>query len=238
MSIQNLLYKKDFVINDNIKIVIPTVGEILDNEEGYYGLVSQLVAMPIDLMVPLDDAGIDYTEINEYDLFLLLFPNLQMQDTSLIFGDLDLSKFRLAINEQNGMVVMLDSENDITIDRAIYGRIADAIRTIHNLEKNIHKPANKQAKDYLLERAREKLKRRRNRTEGSQIEPLITAMVNTQQFKYTFEGVRDLTIYQFNESVKQVIKKVDYENKMFGVYTGNLDVKKLSQDDLNWLTNK
>lgn len=63
-------------------------------------------------------------------------------------------------------------------------------------------------------------------------------MVNTQQFKYTFEGVRDLTIYQFNESVKQVIKKVDYENKMFGVYTGNLDVKKLSQDDLNWLTNK
>lgn len=238
MSIRNLLYKNELVINDSIKIVIPTVGQILDNEEGYYGLVSQLVAMPIDLMVPLDDAGIDFTQINEYDLFLLLFPNLQTQDTSLIFGDLDLKKFSLAINEENGMTVMLDKENDIIIDRAIYGRIADSLRQIHHIEKNIKKPANKEAQDYLLERARKKLKRRMGRIEDSQIESLITAMVNTQQFKYTFEGVRDLTIYQFNESVKQVVKKVDYENKMFGVYTGNLDVKTLNQDDLNWLVHK
>jgi hypothetical protein len=238
MSIRNLLYKNELVINDSIKIVIPTVGQILDNEERYYGLVSQLVAMPIDLMVPLDDAGIDFTQINEYDLFLLLFPNLQTQDTSLIFGDLDLKKFSLAINEENGMTVMLDKENDIIIDRAIYGRIADSLRQIHHIEKNIKKPANKEAQDYLLERARKKLKRRMGRTEDSQIESLITAMVNTQQFKYTFEGVRDLTIYQFNESVKQVVKKVDYENKMFGVYTGNLDVKTLNQDDLNWLVHK
>ena len=61
MSTLNLLYKNEYAINDHIKIVIPTVGEIVDNEDEYYSLVTILTAMPIDLMIPLEEAGIDYT---------------------------------------------------------------------------------------------------------------------------------------------------------------------------------
>ena len=68
MSTLNLLYKKEYKINDSIKIMIPTVGEIVDNEDDYYSLITVLTAMPIDLMVPLDEAGIDYTQINDYEL--------------------------------------------------------------------------------------------------------------------------------------------------------------------------
>ena len=77
MATRNLLYKKSYAINDFISIMIPTVGEILDCEDEYYGLVAMLTAMPIDMMVQLDDAGIDFTSINEYELFLLLFRTLQ-----------------------------------------------------------------------------------------------------------------------------------------------------------------
>ena len=66
----------------------------------------------------------------------------------------------------------------------------------------------------------------------------IVAMVNTEQFKYDFRGTKDLSIYQFNESVRQVIKKVDYEHKMSGVYAGTIDPKTFSQDELNWLIHK
>lgn len=238
MSTQNLLYQKRYVINDFISIVIPTVGEIIDNEDAYYSLVSILTAMPIDLLVQLDDAGIDFTSINEYELFLLMFTGLKSQDTSLIFGDLDLSKFKIAVNEQNGNTVLIDEEHDIKIDRAIHGQIAGALRKIHHLEKNRRKPANDEAKQFMLKRARDKMKRRKNRKEGSQLESLIVAMVNTEQYKYDFEGTRNLSIYQFNESVRQVIKKVDYDNRMYGVYTGTINAKELSQDDLNWLTHK
>lgn len=237
MSTLNLLYQKRYTINDSIYIVIPTVGQIIDNEDAYYGLVSVLTAMPVDLMVQLDDADIDFTSINEYELFLLMFAGLKTQNTSLVFGDLDLSKFKMAVNEQNGNIVLLDKEHGITIDRAIHGRIAGILRKIHHLEKNNRKPANPEAKEYMLKRAREKM-RRRNRTENSQLESLIIAMVNTEQYKYDFEGTRELSIYQFNESVRQVIKKVDYDNRMYGVYTGTINAKELSQDDLNWLTHK
>lgn len=238
MPALNLLYHKRYAINDSISIVIPTVGEIIDHEDAYYNLVSVLTAMPIDLLVQLDDAGIDFTSINEYELFLLMFPGFKSQDTSLIFGDLDLSKFKMAVNEQNGNIVLLDEEHDIKIDRAIHGQIAEVLRRIHHLEKNRRKPANDEAKQFMLKRARDKMKRRMNRKEDSQLESLIVAMVNTEQYKYDFEGTRELSIYQFNESVRQIIKKVDYDNRMYGVYTGTINAKELSQDDLNWLTHK
>lgn len=238
MSTLNLLYQKEYPINDSIKIIIPTVGEIIDNEDDYYNLVTVLTAMPIDLMVQLSDAGIDFTEINDYDLFLLMFAGIQAQDTHLVFGDLDLSKFELSVNTQNGNIVLRDEANGITIDRAIQGKIAGVLRKIHHLEKNRRKPANKEAKEYMLERARAKMQRNRNRKQDSQLESLIIAMVNTEQYKYDFERTRELSIYQFNESVRQIIKKVDYDNRMYGVYTGTINVKELSQDELNWLTHK
>lgn len=238
MSTLNLLYQKRYVINEFISIVIPTVGEIIDNEDEYYNLVSILTAMPVDLMCQLEDVGIDFTSINEYELFLLMFAGFKSQDTSLIFGDLDLSKFEIAVNEDNGNVILLDKEHNIKIDRAIYGQISGVLRKIHHLEKNRRKPANDEAKQFMLKRAREKMKRRKNRKEDSQLESLIVAMVNTEQYKYDFEGTRELSIYQFNESVRQVIRKVDYDNTMYGIYAGTIDAKKLSQDDLNWLTHK
>lgn len=236
--IEGYLYKDSVAVTDKICVLIPKLGDVIDNEDEYYGMVSIFTAMPIDFMVQLDDIGIDFTEINEWDLFLILFNGLREQDTSMILGDLDLSKFSPGINESNGNTVLIDREHDIVIDRAIHGLIADTLRKIHHLEKNIRKPANEEAKEFLLKRAREKLKRRRKRKQTSQLEELIVAMVNTEQFKYDFVGIRELTIYQFNESVRQVIKKVDYDNRMYGVYTGSIDIKTMSQDDLNWLTHK
>ena len=235
MSVINLLYKREYPINEHIKIAIPTVGEIIDNEEAYYGLVSMFTAMPIDLMVQLEDNGIDFTSIDEYELFLILFPGLKEHDTHLLFGDLDLSKFEMAVNEQNGNIVLLDNENDIVIDRAIHDRIACALRKMHHLEKNIRKPANEAAKKYMLDRARAKLRRNKKRANESQLEPLIVAMVNAEPYKYDFEGTRELSIYQFNESVQQVIKKVDYNNRMYGIYAGTVSVKDVNPKDLNWL---
>lgn len=238
MSTRHLLYQREYPINDSIRIIIPNVGEIIDDEDNYYGLVSALTAMPIDMLVQLEDAGIDFTKINEYKLFLLLFPVIKSQDTSLIFGGIDLSKFEIAVNEQNGNIVLLDAERNIKIDRVIHSQIAGVLRKIHHLERNNRKPANEEAKQFMLERARAKQKRRKNRQEDSQLEPLIIAMVNAEQYKYDFEGTRELSIYQFNESVRQVIKKVDYNNRMYGVYAGTVNAKDLSQDDLNWLTHK
>lgn len=238
MATLNLLYKNEYAINQFIGVRIPTVGEILACEDEYYDAVSILTAMPIDMMIQLDDVGVDFTSINEWELFLMLFDALKERDTSLIFGELDLKKFKSVINPQNGGIVLCDKDSGARIDRALHGEIAATLRKIHHLKRDNRKPANAEAREFMLQRARTKIRRRRGRATESQLEGLIVALVNTEQFHYDFEGVRGLTIYQFNESVQQIIKKIDYDNKMRGIYAGTISAKDLSQDDLNWLTQK
>lgn len=237
---RNILYQHEIPINDDIRVRIPDVGEILAHEAEYYDIVSTLTAVPADtdMMVALDDIGIDFSTIDEYDLFLLLEDSLRRKDISLVVSGLDLSQLRTAVNQQNGTLALIDPQGNVVIDRAIHGRIADALRKIHHLEKNRKKPGNEEAQKYMIERARRKLKRQRGKEPESQLEELIVALVNTEQFHYGFEGVLSLSIYQFNESVRQVIKKIDYDNRMHGIYAGTVNANDLNQDDLNWLIHK
>ena len=235
MAIRHLLYERELKVNDDISIVIPTVREVLEQEEEYYGLVSLITATPYDMMVQLDDLGIDFREISDYELFLLSFEAIKSADTHLVFGDLDTTGFERMVNTHNGTLALTNKKTGLVIDMAIHYQICEALRAIHHLKKNIKHAGNVEAKDYLLERARKKLKRRRKKAEASQLESLIIALVNTEQFPYKFDEVLDLTIYQFNESVLQVVKKIDFDNRMHGIYAGTISAKDMCQDSLNWM---
>lgn len=230
------LYSHSYPVNDSISIVIPTVGQIIEDERAYYNLITAITATPVDFMVQLDDIGVDFSKISSFELFLMFFNEIKKLDTSLVFGDLDLSKFEAAINQKNGNVVLIDRENNIVIDRAIHDQICRVIRKINHLEKNNRKPINEEAKKYMIERARVKQRRAARRPYKSQLEDLIVALVNTEQYKYGYRETLDLTIYQFNASVYQIVKKINYDNTMIGCYAGTINAKELSQDQLNWLT--
>ena len=56
-----------YEINDKISVHVPTVNEIFDfGDQKYYSIVQTLIATPFDLMVELDDIGIDYESITNY----------------------------------------------------------------------------------------------------------------------------------------------------------------------------
>ena len=231
-----LLYTDRYEINDKIHIMIPTVGQVLDNEDKYFEVVYTIVATPYDLMVQLDDNGIDFSKITSFDLFCLLFGQLREMDTSLVFGDLDLSNFKVAMNNQNGNYVLRDEENDITIDRAIHGQICACLRKLLNIPKTDKQPGNEEARIYMLQKARKKLKRKKKQKQAdSQIEDLIVALVNTAEFPYNYQTVRDITIYQFYASLKQIVHKVKFDKTMIGVYAGTVQFDKLDNDERSWI---
>lgn len=231
-----LLYADRYDINDKIHICIPTVGEVLANEDKYYEVVYSIIATPYDLMVQLDDNGIDFTKINAFELFCLLFGHLRELDTSMVFGDLDLKKFNIAVNNQNGNYVLRDEENDITIDRAIHGQICACLRKILNIPKTEKQPGNEEGRIYMLQKARKKANRKRKKAQSeSQIEDMIIALVNTAEFPYDYESVKDISIYQFYASLKQIIHKVKFDKTMIGVYAGTVAFKDLDMDERSWI---
>lgn len=232
----SLLYQRSVPITDMISLYVPTVGEVFDNQDLYYEIVFAFTSTPYDMMVQLDDVGIDFTKINEYELFCLLFPSLQQKDTSLLFGDLDLKNAKPMKNTNTEEVVIRDASSGLVIDRTIHARIAQTLRKLLNLTKNDKRPGNEEARKYLIERARKKLKRRlKQKQEDSQMENYIISLVNTEQFPYNYESVRDITIYQFNASLAQIAHKISYDQMMGGYFAGTVKLDNVAEEDRTWI---
>lgn len=94
---------KDFVVSKNIIIKQPTLGEICDyGEVEYYSMVNQLTATPQSMKWQLWNIGIDYTKITPYELFCTYIYHLYSKEkTSIIFGDLDLTKFKVGQKKED-----------------------------------------------------------------------------------------------------------------------------------------
>ena len=70
-------------ITDKIYVRIPTIGEILDHEQIYYSITYNLTSSPYQQMVRLDDMGIDFAEISEWELFMQTMYSYSLSITQL-----------------------------------------------------------------------------------------------------------------------------------------------------------
>lgn len=235
---KSLLNATSVNILPNLSIRIPTVGEILEDEYTYYDIVSAFTAVPFQYMVQLDDIGIDYTEITEYQLFMMLFPMYAKTDLSILFGDLKTSDFDIYTNKEDDSQVIYSPSNDIMINELVYNDIANILRKINLFEKVKSKPGNESAKKYMLERERKRQKRHSKKKLEPYLENLVISLVNTSEFSYNYETCMDLSIYKFNQSLKQIQKKIEFDNLMIGVYAGTVDASKIPKQDLSWLSIK
>lgn len=227
------------VPDTKLSIRIPTVGEILEDEQNYYNIISSLTASPYQYMVQLNDVfHIDYTTITDYDLFKMLFSAYLQSDLSIVFGDLNISDFGI-YRTNNQQDILMNPSNGIEINEKTYNNLANIIRKINLLEKVNYKPGNESAKKYLLEKERKKQKRNAKKPYEPYLEKIVIALVNTSEFPYDYDSCMDLSIYRFNQSFKQIQHKIAFDKTMIGVYTGTVDTSKLSNKDaLTWIPNK
>lgn len=221
-----------------LTIRIPTVGEVLEDEFTYYNIASSLTASPFQYMVQLDDMGIDFTTITDYELFKMLFLMHTSSDMSILFGNLDMSDFGMYKNK-NEEIFIYSPKNQIEINEKVYNDLVGIIRKINLFEKVKYKPGNETARKYLLEKERKKQRRNIHKKQEPYLEKLVIALVNTSEFPYDYDSCMDLSIYRFNQSFKQIQHKIAFDNTMIGVYAGTVDVSRLSdKDTLSWIPNK
>lgn len=231
-------------ITPKLKLRVPSVGDVLNNENSYFSLISVLTASPFQYMVQLDDIGIDYSTITDYEMFLIFFPVYAQYDISILFGNINTKDFGVYKNNFNGMNIIYSPSQDIVIDELVYNQMASVIRKMNHLKKDRRKPANEAARDYLLNRERKRLQHLEQRKQyqdysESEFEKLVVALVNQDNFKYDYESVKNLSIYNFYQSFKQIQTKITFDNTMRGVYAGTIDTKKIQDRScLSWIPTK
>ena len=143
----------------------------------------------------LDDLGLDYEQVSDFDLFIMLAPTLSQDMTKLVLGDIDLSSLKPYMSNQNGMPVLANKETGVVIDVLIYERIVNYLRKVHGLKKKIEHAGNKYTKKILIEEDRRNIELNKNKPYKSFLTPLVSSV--KCRMGYTKDYVRNMQIYEF-----------------------------------------
>ncbi len=230
-------FGEPFHLNSKITLYSPTVGDIIEfGEQRYYAVVHSLTCIPSDMKSQLFDSGIDYEQITDFELFCMLTRGLTQEDTKLLLGDLDLSKFEVCINTQNGLRLLYDRQNDIKIDELIYYKIVSYIRKLHNIKPKVEKAKNKTTKKILIDMDRQRLEqKKKDKKITSTLKPLVSAMMRYPGFKYKSYELKQCSLYEFMDTVMGANIYVSSTALLKGIYGGMVDSSKIDKTQLDWM---
>lgn len=187
----------DYVINDKIKVLQPTIRQIAEfGERDFFSVVHTITAIPSDMKSQLWDMGLDWMEVDDFELFVMLTQTLKPDRTKPLFGDLDFSKLR-PFNHPHveGEIILADKEAGILIDKMIYLKIVSYLRKAFNITPKVEKAANAITKKILIDEDRNKIQLNKNKPFKSFLLPLISSVKVKQG--YTKEYVLNMGYVEF-----------------------------------------
>lgn len=226
-----LYFGDDIKIADGIIIKSPTIGDIIGYGEREYFLMAQtLTATPSSMKVQLDDMGLDWEKITDWQLFILLAQSLSQNTTKLLLGDLDLTTLKpYEIGED---VVLSNEDHSIIINEVIYELMMTNLRKMHGFSKQVDKAGNSMTHRVLIQVARDDLKKAQNKSYKSFLQPLISAVKCRQ--KYSLDYVRQMGLYEFMDDLNRLNVILNADVALSGMYSGMIDTKKMDKSILDW----
>lgn len=243
VDLLKLYYGSDFAVNDNIKIHQPTILEIIEyGETKFWSLVAKLCANPTSVRLQLWDIGIDWNTLSEFQLFMLLSRSFTVDETRIIFGDLDLSKFKPIEIEGKTVLVNMDNPKNI-MDEDTYRIMIKYLRTMFDFHPKTERAADKWTKDALIQGDRYEIINRQKmadlnprKTDESPFLPLISFCLTHPGFKYRKDELGKVGLFEFMESLKRIQNTESVLALMNGMYSGFIDTSGIdASKDLNLL---
>ena len=223
-------------ICDGLTLFQPTLQEVKEyGEEKFYNTFWTFCSSPWDMPSALDDIGINFMKISEWELFQSIALGLKQEQTKLIFGDLDFSKFRLMQRTQeDGTQDVVLYDGKLLRDEKVYKQFIVYVRAMIGFEHSGKKAGNETTRKILIQEDRKQRKRNAKKAYESVLFNGIISLVNTEEFKYNYRTVMELTLFQFTKSLVQIQGKKAACALMQGSMSGFCDTSKIPQRDFQW----
>lgn len=237
-----MFFGEDYQVAEGIIISQPTIGEIMTfGEDKFNQVLNPFVVNPTSLRVALWQQGKDWTEMSDYELFYQLILQLQLtpNETSMIFGDLDFSKFNLykRQNEVDGKIVedivLLNHEQKVLIDEEIYNHMSSYLRTMFNIFPKVEKAKGRTTKEWMIEGDIMNSKSQTEKT--SNLLSMISFCLNHPGFKYKKSELKDLGVVEFYDSVQRLLIYESTSSLMKGIYSGFVDTSKIDKKEFDFM---
>lgn len=237
-------------ISEHLTLLQPTLDEIKNHgEQGFLQVCWSLCSSAWDMPSVFDDLGVDFMSVSDWDYFRTISVQYSQDQTQLILGDLDLSKFasiKVPNSDGTERIVMVETVtgegNEVYIkpDGAIieeedYKVMITYLREMINFHHSGRKAGNKSTAKILIIEDRKDRKRRNNKPYESIFVNGIISLVNTEEFPYTYKTVFEITLYQFMKSLVQIQGKKSSVALMQGSMSGFVDTSKIPKEDMDWM---
>lgn len=246
-----ILRGRPIKFSDLLTIYQPTLGQIEEaGEQRFFNSIWLLCSAAWDMPSLFADMGIDFMSVPDWQYFIRVACGMNVEDTKLIFGDLDFSKLTPVYykkdDESEKEIVLVNNEvvtiQGVTYEPAqymfteqMYQTMIPYVREMIGFVHQGRKAANKATAKILIMDDRKNRLRHKNDTYESFFHNGIISLVNTEEFSYTYESVFDITVYQFTKSLIQIQGKKQACCMLQGAMSGFADMSKVPQIDMQWL---
>ena len=222
------------VINDKISVQQPTIREIiLNDEESYFSTVNTLCSTSSNMKYYFFTMGLDWEKVDDWEVAMFIWPTFTQDKTKLVFGDLDLTKFKIFENRQNGNKVLRDPTTETIIDEAIYLRIVEYLRKVHGLTRACDKASTPFAHEMAIEMDKEEIEKSKNKEHKSFLYPMISALKGRQG--YTKQQILDMQMYEMTDEIGRLQIIVQADATINGMHCGMVDAKKIKKEHYDWM---
>lgn len=254
-----MYFGEDYHPSDKITIRQPTIGEIMRfGDSKFYSILNIICGNPTMFRLKLWDLGVDWNTLTDFEWFCTNVRQLSIDDTYLLFGDLNFSWFELFHNKKTDSDVLIniphdannnisddfiesfDYENAIIIDEIIYIKIVEYLRKMFNIHPKVEKAKNKFTKEAIIEEERMNIENQKILNKGKEVStsvllPMISFALNHPGFKYKKKELIDVGIVEFMDSVSRLQIYESTHALMSGMYSGYVDTKKINKDEFNFM---
>lgn len=225
----------------SITVTQPTIGDVIKiGEDRFFGTLNVFIANTTQFRLQLWDSGIDWNEISDFELFVLLYVGIDQEVANLLFKDLVFSEFTIAQKQEEGKdkpdIVLMNKKTGLVINQEVYDTIHQYLQEMFKM-----KPENEFTKDKILKEwwvnkdRREAERRALKKSEKFTIQPLISSMVNHPGFKYKLQELREVGVCEFYDSVQRLQIYESATAVMKGMFSGMVDSSKIKPDQYNWM---
>ncbi len=263
IDILKLYFGDPYPITDKITIYQPTIQDIIDyGENAFFAMLYVFIGNTTYRRLELWENGCDWNKITDYELFCRLVSLLPPEQTGILFGDLDFTKFKLMptgveIDEPEpegkqtatekrkryfrlfeASVTFKDEEHDIEINAETYHHLVDVLREMVNIFPKTEYTVGKTSKEIIIEEERTKLAKFTSENDGrssSILQPWISSCVNHPGFKYRKDELRKIQINEFMDSVKRLQVYESTHALLGGAYSGFMDSSKIPNENFDFM---
>lgn len=242
-----MYFREPYVINldgvdGQVIIIQPSLGDVVElGEKRFYSTLNLFTTNTTAFRLQLWEQGIDWNELSDFELFIMIISNADKEVYKTFLPDLDFSKFGV-FEKQNSdgskSKVMYNWEEKIEINEQVYYHISQYLRNVFNIFPEEKITNDRIMKKWFIDKDKRELKNmelKKNKKENSSLLPVISGCVNHPGFKYKTSELKELGIFQFYDSAKRLQVYESATALQKGMMSGFVDAKGIQSEDYNFM---